>query len=70
MNLNEARLALHEELAEVLTDLTDEDGTATPEELAEVRDAMGDAVDIIFEALDLEVISVTDGKVTVTIDLG
>lgn len=69
MNLNEARLALLEELTEILVDLTDEDGEDSPEDLAVLREAMSDAVDIIAEALQLEVVSVDGDVLTLTVDL-
>lgn len=70
MNLNEARLALLEELTEILVDLTDEDDEETsPEDLAVLREAMSDAVDIIAEALQLEVVAVDGEVLTLTVDL-
>ena len=70
MNLNEARLALAEEITNILIDLTDESETASPAELADLRDAMGDATDIILEALQVEVLTVDGDKLTVSMDLG
>jgi hypothetical protein len=70
MNLNEARLMLLEELADILVDLTLEDDNTPPEEEAELRDAMLDAADIIAEGLQLKVVDVDDLKMTLTIDLG
>lgn len=70
MNLNEARLALLEELTEILVDLTDEGEDSSPEDLAVLRDAMSDAVDIIAEALQLEVVAVDGEVLTLRVDLG
>jgi hypothetical protein len=70
MNLNEARLAFLEELTEILVDLTDEGEESSPEDLAVLREAMADAVDIIAEALQLEVVSVDGDVLTLTADLG
>ena len=69
MNLNEARLMLLEELADILVDITLEDDSTSPEEEAELREAMMDAADIIAEGLQLEVVSVDDLKFTITVDL-
>jgi len=68
MTPNEARMLIVEELANILYDLTDEED-GTPEERETLRVAMGDAADILAEALDLEVVSVTDGVATVTLTL-
>jgi hypothetical protein len=70
MNLNEARLALLDELTEILVDLTDEGGETSPEDLPVLREAMADAVDIIAEALQLEVVAVDGDVLTLTVDLG
>ena len=69
MNLNEARLMLLEELADILVDITLEDDSTSPEEEAQLREAMMDAADIIAEGLQLEVVNVDDLKFTVTVDL-
>jgi hypothetical protein len=69
MNLNEARLMLIEELADILVDLTLEDDTPSPEEEAELRDAMMDAADIIAEGLQLEVVDVDDLTLTLKVNL-
>lgn len=69
MNINEARLMLLEEMADLLVDLTIEDDSLTPEEETEMRDAMLSAADIIAEGLRLEVVSVDDLKITITVDL-
>ena len=69
MNLNEARLMLLEELADILVDITLEDDSTSPEEEAQLREAMMDAADIIAEGLQLEVVSVDDLKFTITVDL-
>lgn len=69
MNLNEARLMLIEELADILVDLTLEDDAPSEEEEAELREAMMDAADIIAEGLQLEVVNVDDLKFTITVDL-
>lgn len=70
MNVNEARLALAEEITNILMDLTDESETGSPAEIAELRDAMGDATDIIMEALQVEVLSVDGDVLTVSMNLG
>lgn len=69
MNLNEARLMLLEELADILVDLTIEDDSPSPEEEAELRDVMMDAADIIAEGLQLKVVDVDELKMTLTVDL-
>lgn len=68
MNINEARVVIVEEIAEILYDLT-EDEDATAEVKQELRDAMADAADIIAEALDLEVVEMADGIATVRLNL-
>lgn len=68
MNVNEARMVIVEEFAEILLDLTDEDA-GTAEEREALRVAMLDAADIIAEALDLEVVDITDGIATVRLNI-
>ena len=68
MNINETRIAIVEEIAEILYDLT-EDEEATAETKQELRDAMADAADIIAEALDLEVVEIADGIATVRLNI-
>ena len=68
MNVNEARMVIVEEFAEILLDLTDEDA-GTAEEREALRVAMLDAADIIAEALDLEVVDITDGIETVRLNI-
>jgi hypothetical protein len=60
---------LIEELADILVDLTLEDDTPSPEEEAELRDAMMDAADIIAEGLQLEVVDVDDLTLTLKVNL-
>jgi hypothetical protein len=62
-------MLLLEELADLLVDLTIEDEDPSPEEEAELREAMLSAADIIAEGLRLEVVSVDDLKMTITVDL-
>lgn len=70
MNPNEAQLALLDELTEILVDLTDDGEDTSPEDMAVLREAMSDAVDIIVEALQLKVVAVNGTVLTVEIDLG
>jgi hypothetical protein len=69
MNLNEARLMLLEELADILVDLTLEDDSTSAEEEAELRETMMDAADIIAEGLQLEVIDVDELTFTLKVNL-
>lgn len=70
MNPNEAQLALLDELTEILVDLTDDGEDTSPEDMAVLREAMSDAVDIIVEALQLKVVAVNGTVLTVEVDLG
>lgn len=70
MNPNEAQLALLDELTEILIDLTDDGEDTSPEDMAVLREAMSDAVDIIVEALQLKVVAVNGTVLTVEVDLG
>ena len=68
MNTNEARLAIIETIADVLFELSDdEDLPAVDRE--DLRDAMADAADLICEALDLDVVDVADGVLSVQVVL-
>lgn len=69
MNINEARLMLLEELADILVDLTLEDDAPSEEEEAAVREAMLDAADLIAEGLQLEVIDVDELTFTIKVNL-
>jgi hypothetical protein len=69
MNTNEARLAIVEEIAAILLDLTDDPDNTSPEEREALSVAMLDAADIVAEALDLEVVEVVEGVATVTLNI-
>lgn len=65
-------MAIAEEIAAVLFDLSDDDSeTLSPEEAEAIGEAMMDAADIIVETLGLTVVSVDDeaGLVHLTIPL-
>lgn len=67
MDINEARMVIVEEFAAILLDLTDD--TEDAEEREALRVAMLDAADIIAEALDLEVVEVSNGVATVRLNI-
>lgn len=69
MDADEARMAIVEEFAAILLDLTDESDGEDVEEREALRVAMLDAADIVAEALDLQVVSVEDGIVTVRLNI-
>ena len=62
-------MAIVEEFAAILLDLTDESDGEDVEEREALRVAMLDAADIVAEALDLQVVSVEDGIVTVRLNI-
>lgn len=59
MNLNEARMNILNYISDVLFDLAD-DPDLSPGEREEVRDAMGDAADMLMDSLDLQVVQIED----------
>lgn len=65
MNESDARLKVLEKITAVLVDLMSEDEQATEEDL-ELAEAITDE---IAESLDLDVVSISDGQVTLTVKL-
>lgn len=64
MNEHEARLAIVARITDVLFDLAAE-GMEPDDDADEMRDALGDAAELIMEALGLEVESIDDKAVIV-----
>lgn len=62
MNNHEARLAILDTIRDVLLDLAD-----APADDLDVADAMGEAAELLLDALGLEVVETSDGRVTCSI---
>jgi hypothetical protein len=66
MNESDARLKILEKITSVLIDLLAEEGDVTEDD----REAMESIADEIAEDLDLNVVSVDGGTVTLTVTIG
>ena len=66
MNESDARLKILGKITSVLIDLLAEEGDVTEDD----REAMESIADEIAEDLDLSVVSVDDGTVTLTVKIG
>lgn len=68
MNTSEARIALLDHIAEVLLDLTDEEGGSI-EDREEMREAMTDLADVLLESLDLQIAEASGPNMTLKVTL-